>query len=443
MAATDIEQRTTTQIAWRFIPFLIVCYFVAYLDRVNVGFAKLTMDADIGVTDTMFGFGAGVFFLAYFLFEVPSNLLLDRFGARRWIARIMFSWGLISGAMAFIPDIAKATGVSGECTFYGLRILLGFAEAGFFPGIIFFLTLWFPSSYRARIVGYFMAAIPLSSALGSPVSASLLGLNGVAGFAGWQWLFIAEAAPSLVLAVVTYFYLTDRPADANWLDDEQRSWLSARLASEDKVRETVSPASVLASLYDGRVLALSLVYFGVVACLYGVGFWLPTIVKGFGVSIAMTGWINAIPYLVGFLGMIWWGKRSDARMERTRHLAIALALAAIGVGASAFIGDPLFKMIALTVGAFGVFAALPIFWTLPTAILSGASAAAGIAAINSIGNLSGYFGPFVIGWIKDATGSFAWGLAVVAACAAIALVIALALGHDASLEQAPDEARAP
>ncbi|MGD0563309.1 MAG: MFS transporter [Roseiarcus sp.] len=443
MAATDIEQRTTTQIAWRFIPFLIVCYFVAYLDRVNVGFAKLTMDADIGVTDTMFGFGAGVFFLAYFLFEVPSNLLLDRFGARRWIARIMFSWGLISGAMAFIPDIAKATGISGEYTFYSLRILLGFAEAGFFPGIIFFLTLWFPTTYRARIVGYFMAAIPLSSALGSPVSASLLGLNGVGGFKGWQWLFIAEAAPSLILAVVTYFYLTDRPADATWLDDEQRTWLSARLASEDKVRETVSPASVLASLYDGRVLALSLVYFGAVACLYGVGFWLPTIVKGFGVSIAMTGWINAIPYLVGFFGMIWWGMRSDARMERTRHLAIALAIAAIGVGASAFISDPLFKMIALTFGAFGVFASLPIFWTLPTAILSGASAAAGIAAINSIGNLSGYFGPFVIGWIKDATGSFAWGLAAVAACAAIALVIALALGHDTSLERAPDEARAP
>ena len=443
MAATDIEQRTTTMVAWRFIPFLIVCYFVAYLDRVNVGFAKLTMDADIGLTETMFGFGAGVFFLAYFLFEVPSNLLLDRFGARRWIARIMFSWGLVSGAMAFIPDIAKATGFSGEYTFYGLRILLGFAEAGFFPGIIFFLTLWFPSSYRARIVGYFMAAVPLSSALGSPVSASLLGLNGAAGFAGWQWLFIAEAAPSLILAVIAFFYLTDRPADAAWLDDEQRAWLTQRLASEDKVRETVSPASVLKSLYDGRVLAMSLIYFGVVACLYGVGFWLPTIVKGFGVSIAMTGWISAIPYVVGFFGMIWWGMRSDARMERTRHLAIALGLAAIGVGASAFIGDPLLKMIALTIGAFGVFASLPIFWTLPTAILSGASAAAGIAAINSIGNLSGYFGPFAIGWIKDATGGFAWGLAAVAACAAIALVIAVALGHDTALERVPDEARAP
>jgi D-galactonate transporter len=439
----DIERRTTTQVAWRFIPFLIVCYFVCYLDRVNVSFAKLTMDAEIGVSETMFGFGAGVFFLAYFLFEVPSNLLLDRLGARRWIARIMFTWGLVSGAMAFIPDIAKATGISGEYTFYALRILLGFAEAGFFPGIIFFLPLWFPSSYRARIVGYFMAAVPLSSALGSPVSASLLGLDGVAGFHGWQWLFIVEAVPSLVLAVVTWFYLTDRPANATWLDAEQRSWLTARLASEDKVRGRVSPASVLHSLYDGRVLAMSLVYFGVVACLYGVGFWLPTIVKGFGVSIAMTGWINAIPYVVGFLGMIWWGMRSDARMERTRHLAIALALAAIGIGASAFIADPLLKMIALTVGAFGVFAALPIFWTLPTAILSGASAAAGIAAINSLGNLSGYFGPFAIGWIKDATGNFAWGLTAIAACAAVALVVALALGHDTALETAPEEMRAP
>lgn len=443
MAIADIEKRTTAQIAWRFIPFLIVCYFVAYLDRVNVGFAKLTMDADIGISDTMFGFGAGVFFLAYFLFEVPSNILLDKLGARVWIARIMFSWGLISGLMAFIPQISKATGISGEHTFYALRILLGFAEAGFFPGIIFFLTLWFPATYRARIVGYFMAAIPLSSALGSPVSASLLGLDGVAGFRGWQWLFIAEAAPSLVLAVVTYFYLTDRPAEATWLDADQRNWLSGRLAAEDKAREHVSPAGVLASLTDPRVLAMSLIYFGDVACLYGVGFWMPTIVKGFGVSIAMTGWINAIPYVVGFLGMVWWGMRSDARMERTGHLAVTLAIATIGVGASGFIGDPLLKMIALTFGAFGVFASLPIFWTLPTAILSGASAAAGIAAINSIGNLSGYFGPFAIGWIKDATGSFAWGLAAVAACSAIALVITLALGHDVSLEKVPHEAPTP
>ncbi|MBV8664539.1 MAG: MFS transporter [Hyphomicrobiales bacterium] len=424
---------------WRFVPFLVVCYFVAYLDRVNVGFAKLTMDADIGLSDTMFGFGAGVFFLAYFVFEVPSNLLLDKFGARVWIARIMFSWGLISGAMAFVPDISRFTGLSGEHTFYALRILLGFAEAGFLPGIIYFLTLWFPATYRARIVGYFMSAVPLSSALGSPVSAWLLGFDGLGGLKGWQWLFVAEAAPSLILAVVTYFYLTDRPAEAMWLDAAQRKWLIGRLAAEDKARAHVSPAGALASLYDARVLAMSLIYFGVVACLYGVGFWLPTIVKGFGVSIAMTGWISAIPYLVGFVGMMWWGMRSDARMERTLHLAIPLALAAIGVGGAAFLTDPLAKMIALTVGAFGVYATLPVFWTLPTAILSGASAAAGIAAINAIGNLSGYFGPFVIGWIKDATGSFAWGLLAVAACSAVAMVIALALGHDVSLEAEPKQ----
>jgi len=440
MDATDVERRAASTVAWRFVPFLVLCYFVAYLDRVNVGFAKLTMDADIGVSDTMFGFGAGVFFLAYFLFEVPSNLLLDRVGARRWIARIMASWGLASGAMAFIPSIARATGLSGEHTFYALRVLLGFAEAGFFPGVIFFLTLWFPAAYRARIIGYFMAAIPLSSALGSPVSASLLGLDGVLGFKGWQWLFLAEAAPALVLAFVTYFYLTDRPADAHWLTRQERDALIARIAAENKTREAVSPASALRSLYDPRVLAASLIYFGVVATLYGVSFWLPSIVKGFGVSIAATGWIAAIPYAVGFVGMILWGMSSDASMERIGHLTIALAIAAIGVGASAALGDPTLKMIALTFGAFGVFAALPIFWTLPTAILSGATAAAGIAAINSIGNLSGYFGPFVVGWIKDETGSFAWGLTAIAACAAASLVIALALGHDPTLEKASEGA---
>ena len=438
--ADDIEARTVAQVARRFIPFLILCYFVAYLDRVNVGFAKLTMDADLGLSETAFGFGAGVFFLAYFLFEVPSNIIMDKVGARVWIARIMFSWGIVSGAMAFIPNIAHWIGLSAEYTFYLLRILLGFAEAGFFPGIIFFLTLWFPASYRARIVGYFMAAIPLSSAIGSPVSATLLGFDGAGGLRGWQWLFVVEAIPSIILAVVTFFYLTDRPADARWLADDQRSWLKRRLDAEDARREHVSPAGILASLYDPRVLALSLVYFGAVACNYGVSFWLPTIVKGFGLSIAMTGWVNAIPYVVGFIGMVWWGMRSDRMGERTMHLAITLALAAIGIGASAFLTDPTTKMIALTVGAFGFFASLPVFWTLPTAFLAGAAAAPGIAAINSLGNLSGYFAPFAIGWIKDATGSFAWGLASIAACAVVALVVSLALGHDPHLERAPEAA---
>src|SRR5271156_4349047 len=251
--AADKESLILNRVAYRFIPFLILCYFVNYLDRVNVGFAKLTMDADLGLSETAYGFGAGVFFLAYFLFEVPSNIILDQVGARIWIARIMFSWGIVSGAMAFIPDIARATGFSPEHTFYALRVLLGFAEAGFFPGIIFYLTLWFPSAYRARIIGYFMAAIPLSSAVGSPVSAALLGLDGAGGLKGWQWLFIVEALPSILLAVVTFFYLTDRPADARWLAGEQRQWLQRRLAAEDAPREHASPAGAPAGPTDPGV----------------------------------------------------------------------------------------------------------------------------------------------------------------------------------------------
>ena len=249
--ADALEARTLNRVAWRFIPFLILCYFVAYLDRVNVGFAKLTMDAQLGLSETAFGFGAGVFFLAYFLFEVPSNIILDKVGARRWIARIMLTWGVISGAMAFIPEIAWAIGLSAEHTFYLLRVLLGFAEAGFFPGIIFFLTLWFPASHRARIVGYFMAAIPLSSALGSPVSAALLGLDGVWALHGWQWLFIVEALPSIVLSVVVFIYLTDRPADATWLDPTRapgcsgawRSRTSGASMSRQEARSRASPTS--------------------------------------------------------------------------------------------------------------------------------------------------------------------------------------------------------
>jgi MFS transporter, ACS family, tartrate transporter len=437
----EIEARTIAQLAWRFIPFLILCYFVAYLDRVNVGFAKLTMDPDLKLSETAFGFGAGVFFLSYFLFEVPSNVILDKVGARIWIARIMFSWGVVSGAMAFIRQIAQATGLSAEHTFYALRFLLGLAEAGFFPGVIFFLTLWFPAAYRARIVSFFMAAIPLSSAIGSPVSAALLGLHGAAGLRGWQWLFIIEAMPSILLAFVAYFYLTDRPADARWLADDRRRWLQGRLAAEEERREQVSPASLLARLHDHRVLALSLVYFGAIACGYGVSFWMPTIVKGFGLSIATTGWVSAIPYAVAFVGMLWWGLRSDRRGERTMHLAVALALSASGIGGSAFLADPVAKMIALTIGAFGAYAALPIFWTLPTAFLAGAAVAPGIAAINAIGNLAGFSGPFVMGWMKDATGSFALGLLTIAVCPVIALVIALALGHDQRLERAPEAAQ--
>jgi D-galactonate transporter len=433
----ELEQRTIRKVSLRLIPFLIICYFIAYLDRVNVGFAAITMNKDIGLTATMFGFGSGVFFLAYFLFELPSNLLLHRFGAHKWIARIMLTWGVISGLAAFVVPIGKITGLGNEYSFYLLRILLGLAEAGFFPGIIFYLTLWFPSAYRGRIIGQFMAAVALSSVVGAPVSGTVLGLHGLAGLAGWQWLFLIEAAPALVLGVVTYFYLTDRPLDAKWLAEDERTWLDRRLRAEQAQREAMHSLSVRQVIFNGRVWGLSFVYFGIVAGLYGVGFWLPQIVKAFGLSNFATGWVVAIPYLVSTVVMVWYGRRSDLSMERKGHVAVALAALAVGVSAATLTSNPVLTMLAFTVGSCGVFAALPVFWTLPTAVLSGASAAAGIAVINSVGNLAGFFGPFVMGWVKDATGSFSGGLLLIAATVVLGVGVVFALGHDRELERTP------
>jgi ACS family tartrate transporter-like MFS transporter len=405
-ATTDVEARTIARVTMRLVPFLIVCYFVAYLDRVNVGFAALRMNADLGISATAYGLGAGIFFLAYFLFEVPSNLFLERFDARKWIARIMFSWGILSGAMAFI---------GGEVGFYVVRMLLGAAEAGFFPGIIFYLTLWFPAAYRARIVGYFMAAIPLSSLIGAPISGYLLGLDGIAGLKGWQWLFILEAVPALILSVVVFFYLTDRPADAVWLGPEERRWLTQRLELERRNREASRHFTVVEALMNPQVLALALVYFAAVAANYGVTFFLPQIIKGFGLSNAATGWVTAVPYLIGTVAMVYWGLHSDRMRERKLHCAGALLVAALGIAGCALFDDPILKIISISIGGAGIFGCLPVFWTLPTAFLTGAAAAGGIAIINSIGNLSGFFGPYLMGWLKDATGTFSLGLLTIAA----------------------------
>lgn len=433
-----IEKRTIAKVSVRLVPFLIVCYFVAYLDRVNVSFAALMMNKALGLTATTFGLGAGVFFLAYFVFEVPSNLLLERFGARKWIARIMLSWGLLSGLMAFIPQIATATGVSTTSVFYGVRIFLGAAEAGFFPGIIFYLTLWFPAIYRARIIGYFMAAIPLSTVIGAPVSGLLLNLDGAVGLAGWQWLFILEAAPALVLGVVVFFYLTDRPTDAKWLVPEERAWLAGRLDAEQRLRESAKSFTVWHALGDTRVLLLACVYFGVVAANYGLSFFLPQIVRDFGLGFTATGFVTAIPYVIGTAGMVWWGRKSDRVRERKEHLGLAALIAGAGIAASTLIADPTGKMIALSIAGFGIFAVLPVFWTLPTTFLSGAAAAGGIAIINSIGNLAGFVGPYVMGTIKDSTGSFTIGLLAIAGLVILAMLIALSLPHDAELETLPE-----
>jgi MFS family permease len=406
---------------------------------VNVSFAALTMNQDLGLSQTAFGFGAGIFFIAYFIFEVPSNLLLERFGARKWIARIMLSWGILSGAMALIPNIASATGLSDEHTFYLLRVLLGAAEAGFFPGIIFYLTLWFPTEYRARIVGYFMAAIPLSTVIGAPISGALLYLHGGLGLAGWQWLFVIEAVPAIILAGVVFFYLTDRPADAAWLAPDERNWLAERLEIERRHRESVHSFTVTQALMNPRVIGLSLVYFGAVATNYGLGFFLPQIVKAFGLNTFLTTVVSAAPYAVGLVAMVWWGLRSDRHVERCFHSAFPLFLAAAGIALSTALDDPTLKMLAFCLAGFGIFACLPVFWTLPTAFLSGAPAAAGIAVINSIGNLAGFAGPFAMGWIKDHTGSYTGGLLLLAALGIIAMGIVLMLGHDDALEHSAAE----
>jgi D-galactonate transporter len=428
----EIETRTMSKVSWRLVPFLMLCYFIAYLDRVNLSFAGGPMSRDLGFSASVFGGAAGIFFIAYFFFEVPSNLALDRFGARLWIARIMFTWGLIAGAEAF---------VRGATSLYAVRLLLGVAEAGFFPGIIFFITLWFPAAYRARIIGLFMFAIPISTVIGAPISGALLNLEGWQGLKGWQWMFIIEAVPALIMSVVVYFYLTDRPSNAHWLADDERRWLRDRLAAEVATRERHGAASWLHSMIDPRVIALGFVYMGCNIPQYGLSFFLPQIVKAFGLTNVQAGFVTALPYAVGAVGMIFWSRHSDATKERKWHAIVPLLIIAGGLLAAANIADPTIKMAFLCVAGFGFFAVLPVFWTLPTAFLSAGGAAAGIAAVNSIGNLGGYFGPQVFGYLKDTHGEFA-SLVYLAVCAVIGAAIVFALGHNPALEHPTEGVRA-
>jgi MFS family permease len=426
---TDIERSTMARVSWRLLPLLMACYFIAYLDRVNVGFASLTMNKELGFSSAVYGFGGGIFFLGYFIFEVPSNVLLSKVGARVWIARILITWGLISGCTAII---------TGPISFYSIRFLLGVAEAGFFPGIILYLTWWFPSYYRSRITGVFMAAIPLSNILGSLVSGALLNLDGYLGISGWQWLFILEAAPAVVLGFAFWLYMTDWPSDAHWLTAEQRNWLMARLQAERERREAIRTYSLKQALLDKRVLLLSLVYFGGTFAGYGIVLFQPQIVHRLAAGFGMTGVINAIPYVFGGCAMVLWGRHSDRTGERPRHVAIAYAVSAFGLIATALMADPVLTMVMLIIASMGGSSTGPTFWTLPTAMLSGTAAAGGIALINALGNLGGFFGPYVFGLIKDATGgSFTFGLIALALGPIMSASIVLVLGHDRRLEHIP------
>ncbi len=429
-AKSEIETSTIRAISWRLIPFLVLAYFFSYLDRVNLGFAALTMNADLKFSPTVFAWGAGIFFIGYFIFEVPSNLALEKFGASRWIARIMVTWGIISACMAL---------VSGVWSFYGLRFLLGVAEAGFFPGIILYLTYWYPAEYRGRFLAAFAIAVPVSTVIGAPISGLLLGLDGVMGLKGWQWLFIIEGVPSMLLGIVTWFYLTDRPEKADWLTGEQKAWLSSRLAAENAAKQAVQHLTLGQALASPKVIALSVIYFGFVGALYGMQFWLPQIVKAFGLSNAQTGFVTAIPYLFGTIAMILWARHSDATRERVKHVGAPLLLTAAALATSSYIADPTMTMIVLTVAAIGVFCTFAVFWTLPTAWLSGTAAAGAIALINSIGNLAGFGGPYLIGWVKEATGNTSTGLLVLSLLPLIGGLMVFLGGHESKAEFASVE----
>ena len=394
------------KVAWRLLPVLFCCYVVAYLDRVNVGFAKLQMLADLHFSDTAYGLGAGIFFIGYFLFEIPSNLILHRTGARVWIARIMISWGILSSLTMFITS---------EASFYGLRFALGVAEAGFFPGIVLYLTQWFPSERRARIIALFMTAVAISGVVGGPLSGVIMTtMAGVRGWSGWQWLFLLEGIPSVVMGAVVYWYLDDSIDAATWLTPHEKIVLHERLRAEDATKVSLSVGETLRS---GRVLSFAAVYFTFTMGLYGVGFWLPQIIKNLGVrDVLNVGLLSAIPYGVGAVAMVLTARRSDRTGERRRHVALSALVGSIGLALAGASGhNTVAGMTALSIGTAGVLSTLPLFWTMPTAMLAGASAAAGIALINSIGNLSGFLAPYVVGAITDATGSQTYGLYVLAA----------------------------
>jgi MFS transporter, ACS family, tartrate transporter len=418
---SGIEQSTMRRVTRHLVPFLMFCYFINFLDRVNVGFAALQMNGDLKLNSAAFGFGAGLFFVGYFFFEIPSNLMLYKFGARRWIARIIFTWGLCATGMAFIQ---------GENSFYIVRFLLGAAEAGFQPGIFFFLTLWFPAAYRGRVLGMFFAAIPISGMIGSPISGMLLSLDGLAGLRGWQWLYLVEGVPALLLAPVVAFYLQDRASDAKkWLGADQRQWLVARLQAEQQQREKKRKYSVLQALTNPWVAFLGLIYFSNVCLNNGISFFLPQIIKGFGLTNIQTGFVAAIPSACALICVIWWGRRSDKHQERYGHAAMATFIGGAGLLLSVSITDPTARVAALAIAVSGTLSFAPVFWTIAPSFLSGAAAAGGLAAISAMGILGGFLTPWFVGYLKDMTGDFRYGLGTVAVFGMVAGIALYALGR--------------
>src|SRR5271168_143311 len=413
---TDAALHSAVQkAALRFVPLLTIAYLFNYLDRTSLGFAALTMNQQLGLTASQFGFAAGVFFLGYSVFEIPSNLMLYRFGARRWLARIMITWGLVSAATAFVV---------GPNSFYGLRLLLGIAEAGFFPGVTFFPAAWFPAQYRTRMLAWFLVGIPASSLVGGPVCGMLLQMDGIWGLAGWQWLFLLVSLPCVPLGFLTLNLLADRPQAASWLTAEERDALDGVLASEVRERPHTS---LWAALKDSRVLICAAIQFGFTLGSYGIGIWLPLMLKEYHLSNLAIGWTTAIPYLFASVGMILWARYVDQKGRRIVNLALACLLGAFGLLAPVVSGSLTFAVIGFSLALVGVTAARAIFWTIPTRFLTGVAAAGGLAFINSIATVGGFVGPSMMGWLKDSSGSYVVGLLAVAAIMVASTAAAMSL----------------
>ncbi|WP_432669637.1 MFS transporter [Pseudomonas umsongensis] len=412
------KRRIYKKITLRLIPFLFICYVFAYLDRVNIGFAALHIKQDLGFSEAVYGLGAGMFFVGYFLFEVPSNLILEKVGARLTLMRIMIVWGLISGSFAFIQTPMQ---------FYIARFLLGAFEAGFFPGIVLYLTFWYPAAMRGRIIAMFMSAIAVAGIIGGPISGWLLSnMDGVYGWKGWQWMFVVEAIPTVLLGLAVYFALANRPSEAKWLS-EQEKYAVIHALEEENSADGQKTHHFKQALSDPRLYILGAVYFSISASLYVISFWLPTLIREHGVSDSVEiGMLTAIPYLVGVCGMILISKHSDKKQERRWHVALCMLGGCIGLLVTGLFGESLIvSMLALTLAATCILTTMPVFWTIPTSYMSGSAAAGGIAAINSIGLLGGFTSPALIGWIKTSTGSIDYGLYIFAGVLILGAVVLL------------------
>ncbi len=416
---TEVERRTMRRVMLRLIPFLMICYVFCWLNRINLSFAALQMNKQLGLTEADYGLAAGLFFITYALLEVPSNLLLHKFGARRWIARIMFSWGIIAAGMALVV---------GPNSFYLMRLLLGAAEAGFYPGILFYLTLWMPAAYRARTYSYFLLAIPITGIIGGPLSVHLLGLSGVGGLMGWQWMFIVEGLPSAILAPFVLYFLQDMPSQAKWLAKDESFWLTGTLAAEKKTIDTRAAQSVLTALTNPTVVLMALMYFSNVCLINSILFFLPQIVKGFGLSMHQVGDFMIIPNALALVAMIFWGRNSDRRNERFGHAAVANLIAALALLGAMLVQDPYIRGAAFSIAFAATLCMVVPFWAIPGSFLSGASAAGGIAAISAMGVTGGFVAPYFVGYMKDLTGSFTTGFLAIAFFGVIISILFYVIG---------------